>query len=86
MKGYRVTFIKPKVAELRSFELRKPKDNEVMVKVKYTLISAGTEKAYLRCKQYCTKISNSSGVFKRWYGCRDRKCCNKVQTRRPCIC
>ena len=47
MKGYRVTFIKPKVAELRSFELRKPKDNEVMVKVKYTLISAGTEKAYL---------------------------------------
>ena len=85
MKGYRVTFIKPKVAELRSFELRKPKDNEVMVKVKYTLISAGTEKAYLsganNTAQKFPTVPGYSSV-----GCRDRKCCNKVQTRRPCIC
>lgn len=47
MKGYKVTFVKPELAELREFEIRKPKPNEVMVKVKYTLISAGTEKAYL---------------------------------------
>lgn len=47
MKGYRVSFVQPNHAELEEFEPREPKDKEVMIKVKYTLISAGTEKAYL---------------------------------------
>lgn len=47
MNGYRVMFTEPGKAELQKFEVRKPKDNEVVVKVYYNLISAGTEKAYL---------------------------------------
>lgn len=46
MQGYRVIFKKPKVAELEKFEVKEPGANEVAVKVCYTLISAGTEKAY----------------------------------------
>ncbi len=47
MKGYSVLFVEPGRAELNEFDIREPRADEVMVKVKYTLISAGTEKAYL---------------------------------------
>lgn len=47
MKGYRVSFKKVEVAELEEFEVDLPKENEVLVRVYYTLISAGTEKANL---------------------------------------
>lgn len=45
MIGAKVVFTGPKHAELREYAVRSPKDNEVVVKVQYTLISAGTEKA-----------------------------------------
>lgn len=47
MKGYRIIFEKVQKAILEEFEVREPGPNEVVVKVCYTLISAGTEKAYL---------------------------------------
>lgn len=47
MIGAKVVFTGPKHAELREYAVRSPKDNEVVVKVQYTLISAGTEKAFL---------------------------------------
>ncbi len=47
MIGYRVCFKKIGVAELETFNVSDPKDNEVQVKVEKSLISAGTEKAYL---------------------------------------
>ncbi len=47
MKGSRILFAEPSRAELQSFEVRKPREDEMMIKVDYTLISAGTEKAYL---------------------------------------
>lgn len=47
MKGYRICFREKNKAELEEFETRKPREDEVMVKIAYTLISAGTEKAYL---------------------------------------
>ena len=47
MNGYRVMFLEPGKAELQKFTVRDPREDEVVVKVFYTLISAGTEKAYL---------------------------------------
>lgn len=47
MNGHRIVFTKPGHAELQNFAVREPNNNEVVVKVKYTLISAGTEKAFL---------------------------------------
>ncbi|MGN1223593.1 MAG: zinc-binding alcohol dehydrogenase [Ruminococcus sp.] len=47
MEGKRVIFERPEKAVLESFEVREPRENEVLVKVYYNLISAGTEKAYL---------------------------------------
>ncbi len=47
MNGYRIVFKKSNVADIESFDVREPKDNELMIKVEYTLISSGTEKAYL---------------------------------------
>lgn len=45
MKGYRVVFDAPCKASLHEFEVRQPGAYEVQIKVYYTLISAGTEKA-----------------------------------------
>lgn len=47
MKGYRVCFSTIGKAVLEEFPVRDPKPDEVQVRVQYTLISAGTEKAYL---------------------------------------
>jgi 2-desacetyl-2-hydroxyethyl bacteriochlorophyllide A dehydrogenase len=47
MNGYRVVFTEAKRAELKPFPIRKLAPDEVLVKVAYTLISAGTEKAFL---------------------------------------
>lgn len=46
MKGWKVVFKEPGKAELETFSVKDPGDGEVQVKVYYTLISAGTEKAY----------------------------------------
>lgn len=45
--GYRIMFTAPQHAELQKFQIRDPMANEVLVKVFFTLISNGTEKAYL---------------------------------------
>ena len=47
MDGYRVWFVEKGKAVLQPFSVREPKSDEVQVKVDFTLISAGTEKAYL---------------------------------------
>lgn len=47
MDGYRVWFAEKGKAVLQPFSVREPKSDEVQVKVDFTLISAGTEKAYL---------------------------------------
>ncbi|MCI8622415.1 MAG: zinc-binding alcohol dehydrogenase [Provencibacterium sp.] len=49
MKGIRVLFQAPGKACIQEFEVRAPKSNEVIVRVIYSLISSGTEKAYLSC-------------------------------------
>lgn len=46
-KGFQILFQKKHVAELVPFQVREPGANEVVVKVVYSLISSGTEKAYL---------------------------------------
>jgi len=48
MKGHKILFKSIGVAELVEFEIGEPKKDEVLVKVEYTLISAGTEKAVLK--------------------------------------
>ena len=47
MKGYHVVFDKVNSAVLKEFELKTPAEDDVTVKINYTLISAGTEKAAL---------------------------------------
>ncbi len=46
MIAYRVMFLEPGKAELQQFQVREPGDDEVQVKIQYSLISSGTEKAY----------------------------------------
>lgn len=46
VKSVRIIFKKPCEADIEEFEVRALRDGEVLVKVYYTLISAGTEKAY----------------------------------------
>lgn len=48
MEGHKIVFKKAGLAELVPFETREPASGEVAVKVVYTLISAGTEKAVLK--------------------------------------
>ena len=48
MEGYRVLFKEKEKAILEKFEVREPKDDEVVVKVEFNLISSGTEKAFLQ--------------------------------------
>lgn len=47
MTGYQIVFKSKEVAGLESFTVREPGENDVVVRVKYNLISAGTEKAQL---------------------------------------
>ncbi len=46
MEGYQIMFQKPGVAEFVPLKVREPGPTDVVVKVMFTLISAGTEKAY----------------------------------------
>lgn len=48
MQGYKVVFTQIGQAEIQEFVVKEPKENEVVIKVLYTLISAGTEKAIFR--------------------------------------
>lgn len=48
MNGYRIVFKEPNVADIESFAVRKPNNDEIVVKVEKTLISNGTEKSILR--------------------------------------
>jgi len=48
MKGIKIVFTEVGKAEYQEFEVPPLKDDQVLVKVKYTLISAGTEKSVLR--------------------------------------
>lgn len=57
MTGYRVWFVQKEEAILQTFKVRDPKPDEVQVKVDFTLISAGTEKAYL------SGSNNTAGKF-----------------------
>lgn len=45
--GKRIIFKSPGNAELEEFNVREPRNNECVVKIDYSLISNGTEKAYL---------------------------------------
>lgn len=47
MTGHRIRFLEPNRADIDTFTVRDPRDDELQVKVEYSLISAGTEKAYL---------------------------------------
>lgn len=55
-KGRRIVFKEPCVAELEEFDVRDPEYDEVQVKMMYSLISAGTEKAYLSATDNTAKI------------------------------
>lgn len=46
MKSVRIVFKKPCEADIEEYNVRALRSGEVLVKVSYTLISAGTEKAY----------------------------------------
>ena len=45
METKQIVFTKPKTAELLTVECPSPKENEVTVRLSYTVISAGTERA-----------------------------------------
>ena len=45
MKGKRIAFTRPCVAELEEFEVREPYNDEVQVRLEYSTISSGTERA-----------------------------------------
>lgn len=47
MKAKKIIFTAPHQAELKEVELRSPKEHEVLVEMEYTVVSGGTERAYL---------------------------------------
>lgn len=47
MKGIRVVFRRPGIVELEEYDVKPPRSGEVLVKTLYTLISPGTELAFL---------------------------------------
>ncbi len=47
MKGYRVRFTAIKDVLLEEYDIREPREKEVLIRVYFSLISNGTEKAYL---------------------------------------
>jgi 2-desacetyl-2-hydroxyethyl bacteriochlorophyllide A dehydrogenase len=48
MKATKIVFRKPYLADIKEFSVHQPNADEVQVKVSYSLISAGTEKAYFK--------------------------------------
>ncbi|MGC8935226.1 MAG: zinc-dependent alcohol dehydrogenase [Thermoproteota archaeon] len=62
MKGYRVVFKSPGVVDIESFLVDSPKSNELLVRTLYTLISPGTETAYLMA------LPNTPQVFPQYPG------------------
>lgn len=58
MKGYKIVFTSPKKVELQEYEIPSIKDSEVLIKVKYSLISNGTEKAVLNGEPNTTASVN----------------------------
>ncbi len=57
MKNKKIVFTEPYKAELQEDNLREVKDNEVLVKMEYTVVSGGTEKAVL------TNSKNTLQIF-----------------------
>jgi 2-desacetyl-2-hydroxyethyl bacteriochlorophyllide A dehydrogenase len=47
MEGYRVVFRSPRIVNLENFLVEPPNSNELLIRTLYTLISPGTEIAYL---------------------------------------
>lgn len=47
MKGQKIVFTAPKTAELQEYTLPELRNNEVLVKTEYTVVSGGTERANL---------------------------------------
>ena len=55
MQGWRFRFTEPEKIVLEQFQVREPKDNEIVVKVEKTLISNGTEKSLFRGDEHTGK-------------------------------
>ena len=68
MTGYRLKFMQAGKAVIEPFEVREPADDEIVIKISYTLISNGTEKSLLRGDEHTGKkfprIPGYSGVGK----------------------
>ncbi len=66
MKGYRLKFVETGKVKVEPFEVREPLEDEIVVKIVYTLISNGTEKSLLRGDEHTGKkfprIPGYSGV------------------------
>lgn len=62
MKGYRVVWPAPKQVELGEFTLPDLKPGEVLIQTEYSVISAGTEKAWLK------GMPNTSNKFPQYPG------------------
>ena len=69
MKTKQIVFTKPYTAELLDMEYSAPKANEVTVRLEYSAISAGTEKANLIGERNATHLSETDeAVFPRTVG------------------
>ena len=69
MKTKQIVFTKPYTAELLDMEYSAPKANEVTVRLEYSAISAGTEKANLIGERNSTHLSETDeAVFPRTVG------------------
>jgi len=69
MKTKQIVFTKPCVAELLEVECQLPKENEVTVRLEYSAISSGTEKANLTGMRNSTNIAeDKEAVFPRTVG------------------
>lgn len=62
MKGIRIVWPKVACAELETFEVPKPGVQEVLIGTEYTVVSAGTEKAWL------TGMPNTLNIFPQYPG------------------
>jgi 2-desacetyl-2-hydroxyethyl bacteriochlorophyllide A dehydrogenase len=62
MNGRRVVWPEAKHAELSEFEVLSPGKNEVLIETEYTVVSAGTEKAWL------AGMPNTSNTFPQYPG------------------
>ena len=69
MNGRQIVFTDVNKAELWNFELREPKDNEVIVKTAYSTISNGTEKANITgCPDVSIYSTETVAHFPRFLG------------------